>query len=247
MKSVCVVAAFLVLATTSTSAADLSPSAAMRQLPMIPAAPTVESCTAAPLLAQAEQQAMSEMMQAQQLAMQGMSAGGSAISNKQGALIARLMDPAITMCEMSISMTAANVDLSSELIAGQSAIRQRARREMESKCPVLGKADYREPACVEPFEKRSHEEERALIARFIRDANVQLGKEVDAYASCLETREKLAAEATAAKLPVQYLSMAQSGRASGWQMVGTLAERFETLCSSAASASEDLAMRENAR
>lgn len=247
MKSSCFVAAFLVLATTSTIAADIAPSTVMRQLPTIPAAPTAESCTVAPLLAQAEQQAMAEMMQSQRLAMQAMSAGGSAISNKQGALVQQLMDPDVTLCEMNISMNATGRDLSNELRAGQSDIRQRARREMESTCPVTGMADYRDPACVEPFEKRSHQEERALIARFIRDANAQLGKEVDAYANCAETREKLVAEAEAAKLPVQYLSMAQSGRASGWQMVGTLAEHFETLCSSAASASEDLAMREIAR
>lgn len=246
MKPSCFVAAFLVFATTSTLAADLAPSAVMRQLPAIPAAPTAESCTATPLLEQAEQQAMAETMQAQQLAMQGMAAGGSAISNKQGALIARLMDPAVTMCEMNVSMAAGSVDLESSFIAEQSAIRQRARREMEAKCPVTGMADYREPACVEPFEKRSHQEERALIARYISDSNAQLRKEVEAYASCSETREKLATEAQAAKLPVQYLSMAQGGRTNGWQMVGALAERFESFCNSAARASEDLAMRENA-
>lgn len=247
MKSLLFVAAFLAVTTTPAIATDITPSAMMRQLPRIPAAPTAESCTAAPLLAQAEQLGMDEMMQAQQLAMQSMSAGGSAVTDKQGALIGRLMDPAVTMCDMNVSMSASNVDLSSELLAAQSGIRQQARREMEAKCPVTGMADYRDPSCVAPFEKRSQQGERALIAQFIRDANSQLDKEVEAYAQCSETREKLAAEAQAAKLPVQYLSMAQSGRTSGWQMVGALAERFKTLCSSAVDASEDLAMRANAR
>lgn len=246
MKPSCLVAAFLVF-TTPSMAAGPAPSTLMRQLPVIPATPTPESCTTAPLLAQAEQQAMTEMMQSQQLAIQAMSAGGSAISDRQGALIERLMDPAVSMCDMNVAMAAAHIDLSSSFLAEQSAIRQKTRREMESKCPVTGMADYRDPACIQPIEKRGLQEERSRLARFVNDANTQLRSEIDAHAQCSEQREKLAAEAQAAKLPMQYLSMAQSGRATGWQMVGSLAERYESFCNSVASANEDITMRENER
>jgi len=229
------------------TAAEIAPSALMRQLPSIPAVPQAESCAATePLLAQMEQHGRADMMRTHQVSVSAMSAGGAAITDRQGALIQRLMDPSVTMCDMHVSTSVAGVDAANDFRKEQSAIRQKAHQRMVTECPVIGMADYRDPACVGPIEKRSHQEEHAALARFVTTANTQLRKEVDGYAQCAEARERLADEAEAAKLPAQFLSVALGNRAGGWQTVATLAERFGNLCNTAVSAGDELRIREDA-
>lgn len=209
---------------------DVSPSALMRSLPAIPADPQPADCAVSEkLLPDIEQRAMTDMMRVQQLAMAGMTAGGSRISDQQGKLIERLMDPAVTMCEMN-ALQVAGVDPESAYTDRVREIETATRAGVESNCPVTGMADYRDPACVDPIVARDLAARRQALAQFATDANERLRRDIDVAAQCAEMRERIADEAEAAKLPAQYLSMALGGRNSGWQQLGALAEGRDRLC-----------------
>lgn len=246
MKRACL-AGILLSFTLPAFAAEPSPSALMLELPEIPSTLQPESCDAADaLLARAEEQAMADMMRSQQLAMSGMSAGASAVSDSQGDLIARLLDPASMTCEMNIAQAQSGIDVAEDYRREQWNLDARIEDDVETKCPVIGMADYRDPGCVNPIRKRGLAEQREALARFIANANAQLRKARGDYAQCSKSREELAAQATAAKLPAQYLAIAQGAATNGWQQLSVLTDQFRSLCETAASAASQIKERERA-
>lgn len=240
MKQLCLASLLLFIA-AGVQAQD-APSAVMRQVPSIPDPVTAQDCDAMePVLATVEQSARAEMLRAQQLAMRG--AQGGAVSNRQGDLVARLMDPALMQCEMQVTQAAAGEDVTAEFIIALDGIHTETRNAINTSCPVIGMADYRDEACVDPILQRGMQKERAAIATYVASANDVLERDVNGYAQCAERRERLADEVESAGLPVQYVSMALNGRALGWQQVAALAERYGALCRPAATAMADLDSR----
>lgn len=215
------------------------PSELMRALPRLSA--DEASCSVEALSRAAEQQAQEDMLRAQQLAMRPPTA--ASITASQGALIAQLMDPGVTMCDMNAAQQFASVDVGNELRVRLQEIQSASAAQVESDCPVTGMADYRDPACVRPIMERGFAREQEALDAFTGIANAQLQKEVDAYSACAAKREKLAADAETAQLPVQYLSMAQSAASGGWQQYLGLLQRREALCQVRQDAQDDLAMR----
>ncbi|HEX7030775.1 MAG TPA: hypothetical protein VF254_09270 [Gammaproteobacteria bacterium] len=220
-------------------AAGPAPSEVMRKIPPIPDPVEAKDCAAIdPLLAHAQQQAMADMMQAQKLAMGGARAGR--VSDRQGELIARLMDPEVTMCEAQVFQEHDGQDVAETFRQQLHAIQEQTRNEIENTCPVIGMADYRDEACVDPIRERRTRKERAAVSAYIVKANAALAGEIEAYAQCAATHEQLAAEAEAAQLLPQYTGIAFSNQAKGWQQVDMLANRYRDLCRAAANALEYL-------
>lgn len=234
----------LLLAGASTvHAASPLPSEIMRRLPSIPDPVQAKDCAAAePLLSEVEQLGRAGMMRAQQMAMSGARSGRA--SDADGELIARLLDPEVTGCEANVQQAFTGRDPAGEFRQALEAIQAETRQEIASSCPVIGSADYRDEKCVNPILQRHLQEERSAISNYIVAANSTLAAEIDAYAQCAATHEKLAAEVEAAALLPQYASIAFNGKARGWQQAGVLAERYRQLCDTAADATADVANRE---
>lgn len=217
-----------------------TPSMLMRRIPEIPSQPDAESCAAAQtLLAGVEQQAQADMLRVQQLSMRAMKAGGSAVSDKQGELIARVMDPALIQCDMQVA-SMLTADPSRDLLDEQRRIHEEMNAAINGNCPVIGMADYRDENCTRPFMEKAQQAERDALARYITNANAELRKEVNGYAQCAEPREKLAKELENAGVPASFASIGFAAAANGWQQVSALAERYENLCRTAVSAAESL-------
>lgn len=217
-----------------------TPSALMRRIPAIPSQPDARSCTIAhELVAGMEQHARADMMRVQQLSMRAMNAGGSVISDKQGELIARVMDPALMQCDMQVA-TSMTADPVSDLMNEQRDIQERMNAAINDGCPVIGMADYRDENCTRPITEKALQDERDAIARYITNANAQLRKEANGHAQCAEPREQLAKELESSGVPANFASVGFAAAANGWQQASALAERYASLCKTAVSAAEHL-------
>lgn len=243
------VAAALFACMFCTYAADSAPSAVMRQMPSIPDPVKPEHCDKAEALtSNAEQRAMQDMMRVQQLAMQSMSAGASRISDKQGKLIAKIGSDEVILCEQHAFNPVANAwpqieKLAKDFEAKIQQIREETRKKIIDSCPVIGMADQRSSGCEQPISQNGIRREEIALSDYIGRANEALAHEINVLAACVETREKLAEQAEAARLPVQYISMAHSAKANGWQQVATLAEHYRYACGPAANEAESLRNR----
>lgn len=92
------IACLLIAGTFGTHATSPLPSDVMRRIPSLPDPVQATDCAAAePLLSEVEPLARAEMMRAQRMAMAGAHSGR--VSDAQGELIAKLLDPEVTMCD----------------------------------------------------------------------------------------------------------------------------------------------------